>query len=218
MVLPVVTRGITDPSAILMTTIASLIIANTAQAEYGGDHHNGNIAPDLPDPTDEQATEAFNDLQDHYGRPHADRVTYSPRDNCYHWIGPKYHKRMKMSRDDFNMEVWYLYYLKTRQSSKPETQEGLTDAAGPQPDDIDFHVYGSDAIKKELNDPDSYVYERCGDKTMVTTYEGERCWVTRVFFRAKNALNANIKSSALVFLTKNGDETKVLGVKIDEGD
>jgi hypothetical protein len=45
----------------------------------------------IPDPSDEQALAAFNDLQDQFNRPHADHVTYQAKNDSYHWIGPQYH-------------------------------------------------------------------------------------------------------------------------------
>jgi hypothetical protein len=66
----------------------------------------------IPDPSDGQALAAFNDLQDQFGRPHADRVSYYAKDDSYHWIGPKYHKPMKLRREEFDLEVWNGYYKK----------------------------------------------------------------------------------------------------------
>jgi hypothetical protein len=66
----------------------------------------------IPDPNDQQALAAFNDLQDQFNRPHTDHVTYYAKDDSYHWIGPKYHKPMKMTRQEFDVEVWNPYYKK----------------------------------------------------------------------------------------------------------
>jgi hypothetical protein len=66
----------------------------------------------IPNPSDEQALAAFNDLQDQFGKPHTDHLTYYAKDDSYHWIGPKYHKPMKMTRQEFDLEIWNSYYKK----------------------------------------------------------------------------------------------------------
>jgi hypothetical protein len=71
-----------------------------------------NWAGYIPNPSNEQALAAFNDTQDQFGRPHADHLTYYAEDDSYHWIGPKFHKPMKMTRQDFDSEVWNAYYKK----------------------------------------------------------------------------------------------------------
>jgi hypothetical protein len=73
----------------------------------------------IPNPSDEQALATFNDLQDQSGKPHTDHVTYYAKDDSYHWIGPKYHKPMKMTRQEFDVEVWNPYYKKLHSLSTP---------------------------------------------------------------------------------------------------
>jgi hypothetical protein len=81
---------------------ASLVAtpAPSAEAEY------------IPDPTDEQATAAFNDLQDQFHRPHATSVVYSSLTDSYNWIGPKTGRKMLMKRSQFIAEIWTGYYKK----------------------------------------------------------------------------------------------------------
>lgn len=56
--------------------------------------------------SDEQATDAFNFLQDRLGKPHVRKVSYdSQTDSCI-WIGPKSGKRISMPRTQFEAEVW----------------------------------------------------------------------------------------------------------------
>jgi hypothetical protein len=56
--------------------------------------------------TDEQATAAFNFLQDRLGKPHVKRVWYDPGADSYTWIGPKFGKKMSMPRSQFDAEIW----------------------------------------------------------------------------------------------------------------
>ena len=56
--------------------------------------------------TDEQATAAFNFLQDRLGKPHVKRVWYDPGADSYTWIGPKFSKKMSMPRSQFDAEIW----------------------------------------------------------------------------------------------------------------
>jgi hypothetical protein len=81
------------------TTIAGLTIATT-----------GHAADYIPDAgSDEEATTAFNDLQDQFGKPNAKIVHYDSATDTYNWIGPKLHKRMSLKREEFNDQVWYPY-------------------------------------------------------------------------------------------------------------
>jgi hypothetical protein len=66
----------------------------------------------IPDPTDEQATAAFNDLQDQFHRPHVKSVVYDATIDSYRWIGPKTGKKMSMKRSQFIAEIWTGYYKK----------------------------------------------------------------------------------------------------------
>lgn len=68
----------------------------------------------IPDPTDQQATAAFNDLQDQFHRPHAKKVIYDAATDSYHWIGPKTGKKMSMKRSQFDAEIWNAYYKKLK--------------------------------------------------------------------------------------------------------
>jgi hypothetical protein len=56
-----------------------------------------------------QATTAFNWLQDTLGKPHVRSVIYDAKSDSYIWIGPKYGKRMSMSRAQFLAEIWSGY-------------------------------------------------------------------------------------------------------------
>jgi hypothetical protein len=59
----------------------------------------------------EQATAAFNELQDRYNRPHARSVVYDQQTDSYYWIGPKFGKPMVMSGAQFEGEVSAPYKL-----------------------------------------------------------------------------------------------------------
>ena len=61
--------------------------------------------------TNEQATAAFNFLQDQLGRPHlrTGMVTYDAKTDSFTWIGPKFGKRMSQSRESFITEIWANY-------------------------------------------------------------------------------------------------------------
>lgn len=97
--------------------------------EYGietNDPSTSEPSEAAPDPTDQQALAAFNWLQDQYGRPHTGSVTYSARDDSYHWIGPKFGKPMKMTRKEFDLEVWYSYYATTQKNEVPTSEPTST--------------------------------------------------------------------------------------------
>jgi hypothetical protein len=66
--------------------------------------------------TNEQATAAFNFLQDQYGRPRlrTGMVTYDSKTDSYTWIGPKLGKRMSQSRASFISQVWANYIKNNR--------------------------------------------------------------------------------------------------------
>jgi hypothetical protein len=66
----------------------------------------------IPEPTEEQATAAFNDLQDRLHKPHVPKVWYIASNDSFNWIGPKFGKKMSMSRNQFDGEVWADYYRK----------------------------------------------------------------------------------------------------------
>jgi hypothetical protein len=102
--------------------------------------------------------------------------------------------------------------------SKGEARTAAKEAAaGPSPSDSLWGVslFVHDAIKKQLNDPDSYKYE---SHTLPETavYEGQACWMETVFFRAKNGFGGYVKGSAKVYTREDGGETKVLGVKLED--
>ena len=71
---------------------------------------------EIPSPTDEEATAAFNDLQDQFGRPHIDHLFYIGSTDSYNWVGPKTHKKMSMKRRQFNLEIWQPYWRKSHQN------------------------------------------------------------------------------------------------------
>jgi hypothetical protein len=66
----------------------------------------------IPEPTEEQATAAFNDLQDRNHTPHVPKVWYTASNDSFNWTGPKFGKKMSMSRSQFDGEVWADYYKK----------------------------------------------------------------------------------------------------------
>ncbi len=73
-----------------------------ASASSGSDY--------IPDPTNEQATEAFNELQDQKHRPHTKSVIYDAQTDSYIWIGPTHGRKMSMKREAFYLEIWNPYY------------------------------------------------------------------------------------------------------------
>jgi hypothetical protein len=85
-------------------------------------------ADEIPDPTDEQATEAFNFLQDRFSRRHATHVYYTASTDSFNWIGPKLGKKMSMKRTQFKEEVWKPYYLagqNTVTKTDPELRKAI---------------------------------------------------------------------------------------------
>jgi hypothetical protein len=60
-------------------------------------------------PSDEEATAAFNFLQDRLGKPHVKSVSYDSRTDSYIWIGPASGKRVSMPRSQFEAEIWPEY-------------------------------------------------------------------------------------------------------------
>jgi hypothetical protein len=70
--------------------------------------------------SNEQATAAFNFLQDRLQKAHAKSVTYDSKIDSYTWIGPKYGQRMSMPRSQFEAEVWP-DYSKTHPTETPES-------------------------------------------------------------------------------------------------
>ena len=68
--------------------------------------------------SDEQATAAFNFLQDRLGKPHVKRVWYDPGTDSDSWIGPKFGKKMSMPRSQFDAEIWP-DYVKAYPSEQP---------------------------------------------------------------------------------------------------
>jgi hypothetical protein len=59
--------------------------------------------------SDEQATAAFNFLQDKRGTPHVKRVWYDAGTDPYNWIGRQLGKKMSMPRSQFDAEIWADY-------------------------------------------------------------------------------------------------------------
>jgi hypothetical protein len=90
-----------------------------------------NPSPALPDSppagdvaplSDERATAAFNALQDRVQRPHAKLVHYDAATDSYHWIGPRLHKPMSLSRKVFNEQI-YKDYAATAAAGKNISQQ-----------------------------------------------------------------------------------------------
>jgi hypothetical protein len=71
--------------------------------------------------TNEQATAAFNYLQDRL-KPHAKSVSYDSSSDSYSWIGPQYGKRMSMPRGQFEAEIWQ-EFIKPHPSEIPAPQQ-----------------------------------------------------------------------------------------------
>jgi hypothetical protein len=59
--------------------------------------------------SNQQATTAFNWLQDTLNKPHVKIVSYDAGTDSYTWIGPKYGRRMSMPRIQFLVEIWSGY-------------------------------------------------------------------------------------------------------------
>lgn len=102
--------------AISSETIRTYLVSqgNSAQAQ----------ASPVPSATplllsDQQATAAFNFLQDRLGKPHAKRVWYDPRTDSYSWIGPKFGKKMSMPRSQFDAEIWPDYVKANPTEQRP---------------------------------------------------------------------------------------------------
>jgi hypothetical protein len=87
----------------------------------------------IPDPTEEQATEAFNDLQDQLHRPHVTKVIYTASTDSYNWTGPKSGKKMSIKRSEFDAEIWNNYYkkLKGYTTPTPTPEIAATPVASP---------------------------------------------------------------------------------------
>jgi TolB-like protein len=88
--------------------------------------------------TNEQATTAFNYLQDTLQKPHAKSVSYDSSSGSYSWIGPQYGERMLMPRGQFEAEIWQEFI-------KPHPTEILV----PQPPD--------QLVQKEEVSPITYI-------------------------------------------------------------
>jgi hypothetical protein len=101
---------------------------------------------EIPNPTDEQATAAFNDLQDQFHRPHAKSVTYHVATDSYGWIGPKTGKKMSMKRTEFIAELWVGYYNKIN---------GIAASPTPVPSGKSEVAAGEKSIELFVNDPPS---------------------------------------------------------------
>jgi hypothetical protein len=81
----------------------------------------------------EQATAAFNWLQDRLQKPHAKRVSYDSPTDAYTWIGPKYGQTMSMPRSQFEAEIWVDYLKSHRTETSTASQSGSGDLLA-QPD------------------------------------------------------------------------------------
>lgn len=75
----------------------------------------------------EQATAAFNWLQDRLQKPHAKSVSYDSKTDSYTWIGPKYGKPMSMPRGQFEAEIWEGYIKSNRTETSPGSKSGSED-------------------------------------------------------------------------------------------
>jgi hypothetical protein len=101
---------------LLITLAAGLFAVTTAHAQL----------------SNEQATTAFNELQDTFHRPHVQSVTYDPKTDSYFWIGPKHGKKMSLSRKEFDEEV-SMPYLLAHQSIPSPTPAAKPADPGPTP-------------------------------------------------------------------------------------
>lgn len=68
----------------------------------------------LPLLSNEEATAAFNMLQDRLNKPHAKSVTYDKKTDSYVWIGPVKGKKMSMPRVQFENEIITPYIKATK--------------------------------------------------------------------------------------------------------
>jgi hypothetical protein len=67
------------------------------------------LAEKGPNGQPSEATDAFNYLQDHLGKPHVKEVTYDPDADRFRWRGPMNGRRMSMSWEKFWEEVCLPY-------------------------------------------------------------------------------------------------------------
>jgi hypothetical protein len=88
----------------------------------------------------EQATAAFNSLQDRLHKPHAKSVSYGLGTDSYTWNGPKFGKIMSMPRSQFEAEAWPDYI----KAHPTETPSGSSSGIG----DLDSQIA---AVDKQLN-------------------------------------------------------------------
>jgi hypothetical protein len=75
-----------------------------------------------------------------------------------------------------------------------------------------------DAIKAVLRDPDSYKFEGVSGP-WVTTYQGKRCWLEKVQFRARNGFGGYDTDTASVWVVvigHTGSREQILGVQLGE--
>lgn len=84
---------------LVVILIAVVGLADTAHSQ----------SANVPDPTDYEATAAFNEFQDHLHRPHAKSVTYDAATDSY-LISPNTGKKISMERSQFDEEIWDRYY------------------------------------------------------------------------------------------------------------
>ena len=122
------------------TTVKPLIPVDAAPVT-GSDY--------IPDPTNEQATEAFNDLQDQNHRPHVKNVTYDAQTDSYIWIGPTHGGKMSMKRAEFDMEIWNAYY---QRSIAPKGDPAPLPASTPVNEVLDWTISGPTVGVKNKDD------------------------------------------------------------------
>ena len=105
---------------LLITLVVGLFAVTAVRADDVIINNNIQIAPQAVVPqvaprynsplTGTQATAAMNWTQYQLGKPYVAWVVYDSDYDVYVWIGPRYGKKMSMSRVQFESEVWGDYW------------------------------------------------------------------------------------------------------------
>jgi hypothetical protein len=145
---------------------------------------DANSTPsDAPPPirSHDQATAAFNFLQDRLQKPHAQSVSYDPQTDSYVWLGPKSGRKMSLARNQFETEIW-LDYAKAHPT---ETLAGSSSGGN----DLDSKIA---AAEKELNLVYTRLREHLNEGRRIDLKNRETTWITK-----KDSLPAQQKLSAV---------------------
>jgi hypothetical protein len=108
----------------------------------------------------------------------------------------------------------------TKEAQEARAREGLAGQA-PETDGMwGVSLLVHDAIKKVLDDPDSYKYISVSTP-WETTHNGKSCWLEKVRFRAKNSFGGYVVGTASVWLVvigHTGSDEQVLDVALSSQD